>query len=204
MLNPSRSPMQSIALHAFREERPGWRWRGLYDATWPQYRSWYLRPGTGKRPTVSEAEHALLRYMPELHPTWGTPRRDDWPRCDDSGHADALEHAGLCSSLLAGGGEFRSESTDSQLRLSPRSIRTSGDVDAVFRPRGDRNQRLPLGPAGWDEFRWAGDLADLRRRQGQRIRVGIPWSCAICSKSRIPSRMPSLRFREFQSRCPTT
>ncbi|MCB0930817.1 MAG: hypothetical protein KDB71_02820 [Mycobacterium sp.] len=62
--------MQSIALHAFREERPGWRWRGLYDATWPQYRSWYLRPGTGKRPTVSEAEHALLRYMPELHPTW--------------------------------------------------------------------------------------------------------------------------------------
>lgn len=62
--------MQSIALHAFREDRPGPRWRGLYDATWPQYRSWYLRPGTGRRPTVSEAEQALLRHMPELHPTW--------------------------------------------------------------------------------------------------------------------------------------
>lgn len=61
---------QSISLHAFREERPGPRWRGLYNATWPQYRSWYLRPGTGRRPTVSEAEKALLRHMPELHPTW--------------------------------------------------------------------------------------------------------------------------------------
>ncbi len=63
-------PMQSIALHGLREDRPGPRWRGLYDATWPQYRSWYLRPGTGRRPTVSEAEQALLRHMPELHPTW--------------------------------------------------------------------------------------------------------------------------------------
>lgn len=62
--------MQSITLHAFRESRPGPRWRGVYDATWPQYRSWYLRPGTGRRPTVSEAEQALLRHMPELHPTW--------------------------------------------------------------------------------------------------------------------------------------
>jgi predicted choloylglycine hydrolase len=62
--------VQSIALHAFREERPGPRWRQLYDATWPGYRSWYLRPGTGLRPTASEAEQALLRHMPELHPTW--------------------------------------------------------------------------------------------------------------------------------------
>lgn len=64
------SSYQSIALHAFREERPGPRWLQLYEATWPQYRSWYLRPGTGRRPTVSEAEDALLRHMPELHPTW--------------------------------------------------------------------------------------------------------------------------------------
>jgi predicted choloylglycine hydrolase len=64
------SPMQSIALHAFHEDRPGPRWRALYDATWPGYRSWYLRPGTGRRPTVSEAKDALRRHMPELHPTW--------------------------------------------------------------------------------------------------------------------------------------
>lgn len=64
------SSYQSIALHAFREDRPGPRWRQLYDATWPQYRAWYLKPGTGRRPTVSEAEDALQRHMPELHPTW--------------------------------------------------------------------------------------------------------------------------------------
>lgn len=64
------TPVQSIALHAFHEDRPGPRWRRLFEATWPQYRSWYLRPGTGRRPTVSEAEDALLRHMPELHPTW--------------------------------------------------------------------------------------------------------------------------------------
>ena len=30
--------MQSIALNAFHEDRPGPRWRRLYDATWPAYR----------------------------------------------------------------------------------------------------------------------------------------------------------------------
>jgi predicted choloylglycine hydrolase len=59
---------QSINLHAFQEERPGARWRALYDATWPQYRSWYLGPGD--RPSATAAESALLRHMPELHPTW--------------------------------------------------------------------------------------------------------------------------------------
>jgi predicted choloylglycine hydrolase len=61
---------QSISLHAFREDTPGPRWRALYDATWPQYRLWYLRAGTGRRPTAKDAEAALLRHMPELHPTW--------------------------------------------------------------------------------------------------------------------------------------
>ncbi len=62
--------VQSISLHAFREEAPGPRWRALYDATWSGYRSWYLRPGTGRRPTAAQAGAALLRYMPELHPMW--------------------------------------------------------------------------------------------------------------------------------------
>lgn len=61
---------QSISLHAFREDVPGPRWRALYDATWPGYRAWYLRPGSGRRPTAAQAEAALLRYMPELHPAW--------------------------------------------------------------------------------------------------------------------------------------
>jgi predicted choloylglycine hydrolase len=70
MMNASGAQVQSISLTALRENRPGPRWRRLYYATWPAYRSWYLRPGTGRRPTVSEAENALLRHMPELHSTW--------------------------------------------------------------------------------------------------------------------------------------
>jgi predicted choloylglycine hydrolase len=61
--------VQSVSLNAFREDGPGPRWRALYRATWPQYRSWYLG-GTGRRPTAAAAESALLRYMPELHPIW--------------------------------------------------------------------------------------------------------------------------------------
>lgn len=59
---------QTITLYAFREDQPGSRWRKLYDATWPAYRAWYLRPGTGHRPTAAEARRALRQYMPELQP----------------------------------------------------------------------------------------------------------------------------------------
>ena len=61
---------QSISLQAFREDRPGPRWRALFAATWPAYRRWYLKPDSGQRPTAVQAEAALLRHMPELHPTW--------------------------------------------------------------------------------------------------------------------------------------
>lgn len=61
---------QSITLHAFREEVPGPRWQALYEATWPAYRSWYVRDGLVGRPSVAEAEDALHRYMPELVPIW--------------------------------------------------------------------------------------------------------------------------------------
>ena len=63
-------PVQSISLHAFREDVPGPRWRALYDATWPGYLAWYQRTGTDRRPSAVEAEGALRRYMPELHQTW--------------------------------------------------------------------------------------------------------------------------------------
>lgn len=62
--------VQSISLHSFREDTPGSRWRSLYTATWPGYRAWYQRPGTGTRPTPAAAESALRTYMPELHPIW--------------------------------------------------------------------------------------------------------------------------------------
>lgn len=62
--------MQSITLHAFREDQPGSRWQALYNAVWHGYRAWYLRPGTGRRPSTGEARRALERHMPELQPTF--------------------------------------------------------------------------------------------------------------------------------------
>ena len=71
----SAAPLWSTAaafmtVHAYREAEPGPRWRALYDATWPAYRSWYTRDGLATRPPLQECRHALTRYMPELVPTW--------------------------------------------------------------------------------------------------------------------------------------
>ncbi len=59
-----------MTVHAYREARPGPRWRALYDATWPAYRSWYTRAGQPALPSLPECRDALTRYMPELVPTW--------------------------------------------------------------------------------------------------------------------------------------
>lgn len=52
------------------EDRPGPRWRALFDAVWPGYRAWYLRDGDAARPDLATAERKLRLHMPELVPTW--------------------------------------------------------------------------------------------------------------------------------------
>src|SRR6201991_4041481 len=59
-----------MTVDAYREAEPGPRWRALYDATWPAYRSWYTREGLAARPSLRECRHALTRYLPELVPSW--------------------------------------------------------------------------------------------------------------------------------------
>ena len=59
-----------LELHAYTEAAPGARWQGLFAATWPAYRSWYLSEGAAARPDLDEAAAALARHMPELVPTW--------------------------------------------------------------------------------------------------------------------------------------
>lgn len=61
---------RTMTVHAYRESEPGPRWRALFDATWPAYRSWYTREGLAARPSPQECRHALTRYLPELVPTW--------------------------------------------------------------------------------------------------------------------------------------
>jgi predicted choloylglycine hydrolase len=59
-----------MTVHAYRETTSGPRWRALFDATWPAYRSWYTREGLAARPSLPDCRDALARYMPELIPTW--------------------------------------------------------------------------------------------------------------------------------------
>lgn len=59
-----------MTMYAYREAQPGPRWRALYDATWPAYRSFYTKEGLAARPSLAECRDALTRYMPELVPTW--------------------------------------------------------------------------------------------------------------------------------------
>lgn len=60
---PSESA-RSFTLHGIREERPGPRWRALFDATWPAYRAWYLRDGDAARPDLATARARLAEHMP--------------------------------------------------------------------------------------------------------------------------------------------
>ena len=59
-----------LTFHGIREDVPGRRWRGLFDATWPAYRAWYLSEDQSARPSLQTARHMLGRHMPELVPTW--------------------------------------------------------------------------------------------------------------------------------------
>ena len=60
----------SMTLYGITETLPGPRWQALFDATWPAYRSWYLREGEQARPSLAEAQRTLRRHLPELVETW--------------------------------------------------------------------------------------------------------------------------------------
>ena len=66
----SHAPSACLTFYGINESVPGPRWKALFEATWPDYRSWYLREGHGARPSLAVARCQLERYMPELAPTW--------------------------------------------------------------------------------------------------------------------------------------
>lgn len=59
-----------MTFFAIVEPWPGPGWLGMFSATWPGYRSWYLREGDAARPGLAECRRMLARHMPELVPTW--------------------------------------------------------------------------------------------------------------------------------------
>jgi predicted choloylglycine hydrolase len=62
--------MRELTFHGINEPVPGPRWRQLFDATWPGYRSWFLSQGDRARPPLADARLMLRRHLPELVPTW--------------------------------------------------------------------------------------------------------------------------------------
>lgn len=52
------------------EDRPGAKWRSLYDQHWPAYRHWFLSEGIEERPTYAEGLAKMKQYMPELLRTY--------------------------------------------------------------------------------------------------------------------------------------
>jgi hypothetical protein len=59
-----------LTFHGIREAVPGPKWKALFEATWPAYRSWYLSEGDDARPSLVVARRQLERQMPELVATW--------------------------------------------------------------------------------------------------------------------------------------
>jgi predicted choloylglycine hydrolase len=72
---PRRPPFDAqapipLTVYGINEPTPGPRWQGLFAATWPGYRRWYLQRDVRARPSLSLAQDMLATHMPELLPTY--------------------------------------------------------------------------------------------------------------------------------------
>ena len=59
-----------ISFEAVDEERPGEKWRRLFDRHWHAYSRWFLREGVRQRPTYLDCRRAVRQHMPELRPVY--------------------------------------------------------------------------------------------------------------------------------------
>lgn len=62
--------VRNMTFYGIREEKPGMRWKSLFEATWGPYRAWYASEGLDRRPDLRSCRRALKQHMPELVPTW--------------------------------------------------------------------------------------------------------------------------------------
>lgn len=62
--------MYSVAFHAVCEDRPGPKWRAVFDRHWPAYRRWFLTHGGHQKVTYLAGLRALRAHMPELVPAY--------------------------------------------------------------------------------------------------------------------------------------
>lgn len=62
--------MSSVVFHAVCEDKPGPKWRALFDQHWRAYRQWFLTHGGHQKVTYLESLRALKKHMPELVPAY--------------------------------------------------------------------------------------------------------------------------------------
>lgn len=60
----------NIPFEAIAEDRPGPKWRTVFDRHWHAYSRWFLREGVRSRPTYLASLKAIRRHMPELLPAY--------------------------------------------------------------------------------------------------------------------------------------
>ena len=55
-----------IVFEAIDEDRPGEKWRRVFDRHWHAYSRWFLREGIRQRPTYLDCLKAVREHMPEM------------------------------------------------------------------------------------------------------------------------------------------
>ncbi len=60
----------SFTFNCIREERPGEKWKALFERTWPYYKNWFLSEGHQVRTGFMTSTEELTKHMPELMPIY--------------------------------------------------------------------------------------------------------------------------------------
>jgi predicted choloylglycine hydrolase len=59
-----------ISLNSISEDKPGDKWKAVFDKTWPFYKKWFLSDGHLARPGYLTSISKLRAHMPELMPVY--------------------------------------------------------------------------------------------------------------------------------------
>lgn len=59
-----------VSFNCIQENRPGEKWKALFDRTWPHYKSWFLAEGYMARKGYLTSYTELQRHMPEILPLY--------------------------------------------------------------------------------------------------------------------------------------
>ncbi len=59
-----------LYLRSIHEDKPGEKWKAIFERTWPHYKKWFLQEGYSNRPGYLSSSMALEEHMPEIFPIY--------------------------------------------------------------------------------------------------------------------------------------